>query len=165
MPHASRVILKVRLPFVALVALSRETRGAAGASSSVHLPKVAAKVGSGRPPSAVRRPAHGCVSSYQRKYAALSKRSQSSIEVPKPLAGFMSVGRRGLASSLSINLQVQLKRRSCGLCLQRWYASPSKSKARLQLTERGLTLPSSGPAYGSPLKSNVRRRHFTQEIR
>jgi hypothetical protein len=39
-------------------------------------------------------------------------------------------------------------------------ASPSKCKhkARLRLHERGLTLPSSGPAYGSPLKSNVRRR-------
>jgi len=61
-----------------------------------------------------------------------------------------------LAFSLSINLQVQLKRRWYGLCLQRWYASPSKSKSRLRLTERGLTLPSSGRAFGTPLKSNVR---------
>ena len=50
-PHlsASCVIMKARLPFVALVALSRETRAAAGASSSAHVPKVAAEVGSGCP--------------------------------------------------------------------------------------------------------------------
>jgi len=70
--------------------------------------------------------------------------------------GFVGVSHGGLASSLSIHLQVQLKRRSCSLCLQRWYASPSKFKARLRLTERGLTLPSSGRAFGTPLKSNVR---------
>jgi len=34
-----------------------------------------------------------------------------------------------------------------------------KYKARLRLRERGLTLPSSGPAYGRPLKSNVSRHH------
>src|SRR6266568_579781 len=77
----------------------------------------------------------------------------------------MGVSRGGLASSRSIHLQVQIKRRSFGLCLQRWYASPSKCKhkykARLWLTERGLTLPSSGPAYGGPLKSNVRRRKYS----
>jgi len=49
MPYASSVILKARLPFVALVALSRKTRVAAGASSSVRLSKVAARVGSGCP--------------------------------------------------------------------------------------------------------------------
>jgi len=73
-------------------------------------------------------------------------------------AGFMSVSRQGLASSLGINLQVRLKRSWDSLHVQRWYASPSKYKARLRLTERGLTLPSSGPAYGGPLKSNVRPR-------
>jgi len=67
----------------------------------------------------------------------------------------MRVSRGGLASSRRINLQVQLKRRRCSLHAQRWYASPSKFKARLRLIERGLTLPSSGPAYGRPLKSNV----------
>jgi hypothetical protein len=74
----------------------------------------------------------------------------------------MGLSRGGRASSLSIHLQVQLKRFSLGLCPQRWYASPSKCKhkhkARLRLTERGLTLPSSGRAYGTPLKSNVRPR-------
>src|SRR5205085_11649487 len=72
----------------------------------------------------------------------------------------MGLSRGGLASSLSIHLQLQFKRRSFGLCLQRWYASPSKCKhkARLRLTERGLTIPSSGRAFGTPLKSNVRRR-------
>ena len=90
----------------------------------------------------------------------------SAIEAPRVLnrsaklpVGFMGVSRGGLASSRRIHLQVQLKRRSCGLCLQRWYASPSKFKARLRLTERGLTLPSSGRAFGTPLKSNVRPRN------
>jgi len=49
MRHASCIIMKARLPFVSLVALSRETRVAAGASSSARRPKVAAKVGSGCP--------------------------------------------------------------------------------------------------------------------
>jgi hypothetical protein len=76
----------------------------------------------------------------------------------------MGLSRGGLASSLSIHLQPQFKRRSFGFRLQRWYASASKCKhkhkhkARLWLSERGLTLPSSGPAYGRPLKSNVRPR-------
>jgi hypothetical protein len=108
--------------------------------------------------SVLRRPAHGCVSSYQRKYAALSRRFQPSIEVPSLGRASWGVNRRVLAFSRSINLQVRLKRRSCGLRLQPWYASPSKCKARLRLHERGLTLPSSGRAFGTPLKSNVRRR-------
>ena len=49
-PCASSIIPEARLPFVALVALARETLAAAGASSSAHLPKVAAEVGSGCPP-------------------------------------------------------------------------------------------------------------------
>ncbi len=48
-PHASRFMLKAPLPFVTLAALSRETRVAAGASSSDRRPPVAAKVGSGCP--------------------------------------------------------------------------------------------------------------------
>jgi hypothetical protein len=70
-----------------------------------------------------------------------------------------ALSRGGLASSRSINLQVQLKHRSFGLCLQRWYASASKCKHKhnaRRLSERGLTLPSSGRAFGTPLKSNVR---------
>jgi len=50
MPCASSIIPEARLPFVALVALARETLAAAGASSSAHLPKVAAEVSSGSPP-------------------------------------------------------------------------------------------------------------------
>ena len=49
LPQASSAILKAHLPFVALIALSRETLVAAGASSSAHLTKVAAKVGRGCP--------------------------------------------------------------------------------------------------------------------
>jgi len=52
--------------------------------------------------------------------------------------------------------EVQLSGRSFTLRFQRWYASPSKYKAKLPPQERGLTLPSSGPAFGRPLKSNVR---------
>ena len=48
------------------------------------------------------------------------------------------------------------------LALQRWYASPPEYEARLRLRERGLTLPSSGLAFGQPLKSNVRRLRCTK---
>jgi len=41
--------MKERLPFVALLALSRKARVAAGASSFARLPKVEAKIGSGCP--------------------------------------------------------------------------------------------------------------------
>src|SRR6266568_5188693 len=73
-------------------------------------------------------------------------------------AGLVSVSRGGLASSLGIQLQVQLKRRSCGFVPPALVCFAIKYKARLRLHERGLTLPSSGPAYGGPLKSNVRPR-------
>jgi len=36
------------------------------------------------------------------------------------------------------------------------YVSPAAASARLVSVPRRLTLPSSGPAYGGPLKSNVR---------
>ena len=65
---------------------------------------------------------------------------------------------RKLEHSAVTKLQVQFKLRSGSLRIQRWYASAPKYKARLRVHERGLTLPSSGPAYGRPLKSNVRRR-------
>ena len=107
--------------------------------------------------SVLRRPAHGRASSSQRKHVALSRASHILNRSARLPVGFIGVRRGDLASSLSINPQVQFKRRSCSLRLRRWYASPSKYKARLQLTERGLTLPSSGPAYGGPLKSNVSR--------
>jgi len=54
--------------------------------------------------------------------------------------------------------KVQFKLRSRSLRIQRWYASAPEYKARLRIHERGLTLPSSGPAYGGPFKSNVRPR-------
>jgi len=50
MPGASSFILEAGLPFVALVAPGRETLVAAGASSSAHLLKLAAKVRSGCQP-------------------------------------------------------------------------------------------------------------------
>ena len=65
---------------------------------------------------------------------------------------------RKLVHSAVTKLQVQFKLRSGSLRIQRWYASASKYKARLRIHERGLTLPSSGPAYGRPHKSNVRPR-------
>jgi len=37
-------------------------------------------------------------------------------------------------------------------------------EANSRLTERGLTLPSSGPAYGGPLKSNVRRQKMLRDL-
>ena len=87
------------------------------------------------------RSACPAVSRYQSKHKASSR--------------LHCVGRKGLAYSRGTNLQVQFRRRSCSFRIQRWYASPSKCKARLRLTERGLTLPSSGRAFGTPLKSNV----------
>jgi len=104
--------------------------------------------------SVLRRPAHGCISSKAR-------RSSASVQAPIALnrntelrIGFITSTARGLALS---SRAVQLSGRSCSLRIQRWYASPSKCNASLPPRERGLTLPSSGPAYGGPLKSNVRR--------
>jgi hypothetical protein len=84
--------------------------------------------------SVLRRPARGRVISNASNYGA-----------PAPLA-----------HSCGTHLQAPFKRRSASLRFQRWYASPCKFKARLRLHERGLTLPSSGRAFGTPLKSNVR---------
>jgi hypothetical protein len=57
-----------------------------------------------------------------------------------------------LVFSRVIYPQVQFHRQLGIWRIQRWYASPSKTKARLRLHERGLTLPSSGRAFGTPLK-------------
>ena len=70
---------------------------------------------------------------------------------------FLCPSREILVFSRVINPQAQFECQSGSLCLPRWYAPPSKYKARLRLLERGLTLPSSGRAFGTPLKSNVRR--------
>jgi hypothetical protein len=68
------------------------------------------------------------------------------------------VTRRAPVHSLGSNLQLRVyfKPQSGASSSQPWYASPSNFKATLPHRERGLTLPSSGPAYGGPLKSNVR---------
>jgi hypothetical protein len=78
------------------------------------------------------------------------------IEEPKLQVSFIAARPGEPRLSRVINPQVQFERQSGSLRFQRWYASPSKYKARLRLHERGLTLPSSGPAFGTPLKSNVR---------
>ena len=71
-------------------------------------------------------------------------------------AGLMSVNR-GVWLLLSVSIyRFSSSVARAALYLQRWYASPFKYKARLRLHERGLTLPSSGRAFGTPLKSNVR---------
>ena len=78
----------------------------------------------------------------------------------KPVLLSRSQAARDPTHSCSPKVQGHFKRRPCSSHSQPWYASPSKCKhkARWRLTERGLTLPSSGPAYGGPLKSNVRPR-------
>ena len=90
----------------------------------------------------------------------LSPRSSTARSQSKRHAASHSpcIDRNSLASSLSSHPRLQFKHSFSSLRFQRWYASPSKYKARLRLQERGLTLPSSGPAFGSPLKSNVSRQ-------
>ena len=109
--------------------------------------------------SVLRRPAHGRISSKAKRLTAF-------VQAPMALKRntelrVSHLKRKSFAPSPST---VQLSGRSCSLCLQRWYASPSEFKARLPLQERGLTLPSSGPAYGGPLKSNVGRHETTFAI-
>jgi len=75
----------------------------------------------------------------------------------KTTSRFRCSSRESLVFSRVIYPQAQFECQSGSLRLQRWYAPPSKCKAGLRLLERGLTLPSSGRAFGTPLKSNVRR--------
>ena len=142
--------MEAGLPLVALLALSRKARVAAGASSTARLLTVAAKVGSGCPSCGGQRTV--ALARQQEDSERLSKRLPLPIETLS-LESASSHQPHGLVLSQSA---VQLSGRSCSFRIQRWYASPSKYKARLPPHERGLTLPSSGPAYGGPLKSNVR---------
>ena len=145
--------MKVRLPFVAPHERSRKAQVSAGASRSERSLKVAEKAST------------GCPSFGGLRTVALPRRQENAQLLQAPLAltrkaSYKSVSllqRREPRFSRAINPQAQFECHSGSLRLQRWYASPSKYKARLRLLERGLTLPSSGPAYGRPLKSNVRR--------
>ena len=145
--------MEAGLPLVTLLAPSRKTRVAAGPSRSARLPKPAAEVGAGCPSFGGQRTV--ALARKQEDSQRLSKRLSLSIETLS-FESAASHQPHGLAFSPGA---VQLPGRSSSLRLQR-YASPSKYKAGLPLQERGLTLPSSGRAYGTPLKSNV-RRHAT----
>jgi len=116
--------------------------------------KTAAKVGAGcPPPAASARPnqleGKGILSVCSRTSRSQSRQRASG----RPHRGT----RKDLVHSLGSNRQLHFKLQSGRFRIQPWYALPSKSKPRLlPLPERGLTLPSSGHAYGMPLKSNVR---------
>ncbi len=150
--------MKARSPFVASHALSRKTPVAPG-HFEVGAPPIRCAA------RAVARDA-GC----RRCFSSLARLPEVTAEAE---AGCPSVGGQRTVASFrrpattehlssgaffGTDLQAQFKRQSTSLRFQRWYASPCKFKARLRLHERGLTLPSSGPAYGGPLKSNVRPR-------
>jgi len=145
--------MNARLPFVAPHEHCCKTQVAAGASRSERSLKAAEKASTGCP-------SFGCLRTVE-----LPRKQEDAQRLQAPLAltriaSYKSVfffGRESLVSSRVINPQAQFVCQSGSLCLQRWYAPPSKYKARLRLLERGLTLPSSGRAFGTPLKSNVRR--------
>ena len=145
--------MKEGLSFVASHELSRETPVAAGASSAARSLKVAAKVGAGCPSFGGQRTV---ASSRKRKNSEQSRHLSLSIEAPS-FGSTSLLQLRGAWRILAAPiLMLQPRHLSGSLRIQRWYASPSEFKARLPLQERGLTLPSSGLAFGQPLKSNVR---------
>src|SRR6266568_3850401 len=150
--------MKARSPFVASHALSRKTPVAPG-HFEVGAPPIRCAA------RAVARDA-GC----RRCSSSLARLPEVTAEAE---AGCPSVGGQCTVASFrrsattehlssgaffGTDLQAQFKRQSASSRFRRWYASPCKFKARLRFHERGLTLPSSGPAYGGPLKSNVRPR-------
>ena len=152
--------MEAPLSFNAPLAHSRKAQVAAGASSTARLLKVATKVGPGCPSFGGQRTV---ASDREQEELELSKHLSLSVEVPsfestschqprKP--GFFSQYPSTGSAQAQLN---QLKAR-------RWYASAYEYKARLQLTERGLTLPSSGPAFGRPLKSNVRAQKMPRYV-
>ena len=147
--------MKAHWLFVALHALSREIPVAAGASRLARPAEVASRVRRGL--SVLRRPAHGCIISQENAQILLVQAPHALDRRTKPQVGFIAARPREPRLSRVTYPQVQFECQSCSLRFQRWYASPSKYKARLPPQERGLTLPSSGPAFGRPLKSNVRR--------
>jgi len=153
--------MKARLPVVAPIALSCEAQVAAGVSKSARLPKVASQGRRGL--SVLRRPAHGRINPNTIEVRSAFKRFSRSSEKQAP-SRLRCSGPESLVSSRVIYPQVQFQRQLGIWRIQRWYASPSKTKARFRLHERGLTLPSSGPAYGRPLKSNVRPAMKSQTI-
>ena len=151
--------MKARLPFVAPHERSCKALVAAGALRSERSLKAAEKASTGCP---FRRPAHGRITSKARECTAPSSASRDRSQ-RQATSRFRCSSRESLVFSRVINPQAQFECQLGSLRLQRWYASPSKYKARLRLHERGLTLPSSGRAYGTPLKSNVRRRKSGNE--
>jgi len=109
----------------------------------------------------------GCPSSGGQRTAAASTQENLQRRSKRPHAldrrtklqvGFIAVRPRASRLPNVVYPRVQFECRSGSFRFQRWYASPSKYKARLSLHERGLTIPSSGRAFGTPLKSNVRHR-------
>ena len=152
-PHR-KLHMKAGLPFATLLALSREVQAAAGASSSAYRTKVVRSAWAVRPSAASAR--SNRLEGKKKLHSALP----SVCCVPskhRSSSQFRRINSAGLAPCRRAKRQDQHKHQSGSLRALRWYASPFKCKARLRLRERGLTIPSSGPAYGGPLKSNVRR--------
>jgi hypothetical protein len=120
--HAKNLTVEGPLSFVASPALSRKTPAAAGASSSVRLPKVEAKVGAGCPSFGGQRTAASARKEGSSMHHASSSRSsrstyQASCKCHCPSGDGRALCRRA-------NLQDQLRHRSGSLRIQRWYASP-----------------------------------------
>ena len=153
--------MEAHLRFVALHALSLKTRAAAGASSSARFSK-AATVTAGCPSFGGQRTATAARKQGSSEHHANSSRSSRSKY--QACCKCHCPSGDGQAPRRKTNRQAQHRYPSGSLRTQRWHASPSKSKEALRFTERGLTLPSSGPAFGGPLKSNV-RRHETASAR
>jgi hypothetical protein len=148
--------MKARPPFIAPIALSRDAQVAAGVF------EVCASA-QGRDPRSARavRPSAASARSQQPEHNRNSQRLQAPLALDRK-ANYKSASLlqpREPRFFRVIYPQVQFESRLDIWCIQRWYASPSKSKARLRRHGHGLTLPSSGPAYGRPLKSNVRHLH------
>ncbi len=143
--------MEVHLPFGSSHALSRKTLAAAGASSSARLLKAAAKVSAGCPSFGGQRTTASVRTqeNTQRSPRHLPRSNETQSFKSGSLHQPQGLGASPERGSVQAPLPGRVR-------VQRWYASPFKYKARSRLGERGLTLPSSGPAFGGPLKSNVR---------
>jgi len=154
MPRASSII-PVGRPFVALVALARETLASAGASSSAHLPKAAAKVGSGCPPFGGHRTVASARTREDMQLYRSTSRPQSECQASSRLHG-RQPWRSGFFSQYPSTGSAQ------ALLVQ--FAPPALVCFAIQIQSTVAaprawpTLPSSGRAFGTPLKSNVSRQ-------
>ena len=156
--------MKAHLSFIAPHALSQKLQGR---RRRVTIEALLSSSGMVPLPSSVERAMSGLrgactVAPARRRWRACTLAPLPSGHKAKIQVG-LAQSRSGSSDpthSLSQKLQGQALSMRLALAVpcQRWHASPSKRKykhkARLQFTERGLTLPSSGPAFGSPLKSN-----------